>query len=276
MQQGRRNITACKWNTATSMGCARNESCYLSADCRLSILQRHEPTNSNYFNILPNEVDYAIRSQNTTSYVIYPTINTNYLFYLLAAKVMTSQNYTCHLGLLPAVNLSVYSGSVLTQWTTTSLLGGANVTLISPAVGALSIYNTTNSSVYFRAEANNISVDNCTLYFNNTANYTDTGNLSQDITFDNTTSLVWGVRCAYCNSYWWNWNANRSLLVWIEQASISQQKAAYFIKTEPSLRPERIIVAIAGFILSVASGLALASHHKNRKNEDVEDYEPGN
>lgn len=83
---------------------------------------------------------------------------------------------------------------------------GINVTLIHPPNRT----NTSNSSVFFSMQANR-SIDNCSLYLNNTFNYTMAANFSGNILFGCPWLGNWTGLCCFSNNCAWDWQGNFSL-----------------------------------------------------------------
>lgn len=198
------------------IGCT-TEHCpaFLGDPCYLG-LKVNKTTSTAYSRIFTNNPDYPLKCANNNDCRITNFYRgTAYNFNVSGSGIYRGY-WQGALGGASLQTTNKNTSSFGAVWAnTTQKPGGLNVTLYSPADSTPLITNTTNKSVYFRAEANNLSVDNCTLYFNNTLNYTAAGNLSNSILFDNTTSLVWACRCCYSNLCQWNWNNNRSLLVWL-------------------------------------------------------------
>lgn len=198
-QQGKGVDIRCQW-TYGGFACGSG-SCNITPDCTLSLTQ--QKINKNNYQITQTERDYAIKCFNSTCYKTNPVANVPYIWRLIASKVYNNE-YGCHLGILQSVNLSVSWTSIVANWTTTKQ--GINVSLVSPATGS----NYAQNNVMFNVTATNLTVDNCSIYFNTTKNLTRTGNISFNISFDQNQSLTWQAYCCYSNNCNWNWNGNRT------------------------------------------------------------------
>lgn len=178
--------------------------CNIGRDCGMYPSNNMTGGNS-YYQVMPDDSDHAIRCTDANCISRPLSVGQVANFNVTASKVDNSHWQCCFGGGGPECSKT----AGIFDWNTTRKF--INVTLLSPA----NAVNTTNHSVFHACDANT-TVDNFSVMYNGSVNLTVYNrNISDQILFDNMTILLWGCRACYGGQCYWNWNANRTMTVWI-------------------------------------------------------------